>query len=116
MSRNYLSKNDELRRGDYLISNNRQWKAMFQDDGNFVIFGWKPMWASDTAGTDAHRLCMQADCNLVMYNKADKPKWHTNSAKPESNMCRLHLTDDGKLVLDREGDQIWTSANSQGMK
>lgn len=30
MSRNYLSKNDELRRGDYLLSNNREWKAIFQ--------------------------------------------------------------------------------------
>ncbi|TKS87576.1 hypothetical protein D9C73_021700 [Collichthys lucidus] len=30
MSRNYVSKNDELRRGDYLISNNGQWKAVFE--------------------------------------------------------------------------------------
>ncbi|XP_053198704.1 B-type lectin plumieribetin-like [Scomber japonicus] len=116
MSRNYLSKNDELRRGDYLMSNNRQWKAVFEDDGNFVIYGWKPVWSTDTAGSDATRLCMQADCNLVMYNKADQPKWHTNSAKSACNMCRLHLTDDGKLVLDRECDQIWTSVNSKGMK
>ncbi|XP_042254571.1 lectin-like [Thunnus maccoyii] len=116
MSRNYLSKNDELRRGDYLVSNNREWKAIFQDDGNFVIYGWKPTWASDTSGSDVVRLCMQADCNLVMYNKCDNPRWHTNSAKPESNMCRLHLTDDGNLVVDRECDEIWTSANSKGMK
>ncbi|XP_053180640.1 B-type lectin plumieribetin-like [Scomber japonicus] len=116
MSRNYLSKNDELRRGDYMMSNNGQWKAIFQDDGNFVIYGWKPVLASDTAGLDAIRLCMQADCNLVMYDEANQARWHTNSAKPECNMCRLYLTDDGKLVLDKKSDQIWTSANSKGMK
>ncbi|XP_041824299.1 lectin-like [Melanotaenia boesemani] len=110
MSKNYLSKNDELHKGDYLISNNREWKAVFQDDGNFVVYGWKPVWASNTAGTDAMRLCMQADCNLVMYNKADEAKWHTNSAKSQCKMCRLQLTNNGKLVVYREGDDIWTSA------
>ncbi|KAM9333254.1 B-type lectin plumieribetin-like [Pholidichthys leucotaenia] len=110
MSRNYLSKNDELRRGDYLMSNNGQYKAVFQDDGNFVLYTWKPVWASDTAGSDAIRLCMQADCNLVMYTKDDEPKWHTNSASNAGcNMCRLHLTDDGKLVVSRECDDIWFS-------
>ncbi|KAM6908546.1 B-type lectin plumieribetin-like isoform 1-T2 [Lycodopsis pacificus] len=116
MSKNYLSKNDELRKGDTLMSNNRQWKAVFQDDGNFVIYGWKPEWASDTCGSDAIRLCMQADCNLVMYNKSDEPRWQTNSSKPEANMCRLYLTDEGKLTLHRESEQIWTSNQSRGMK
>ncbi|KAM4606098.1 B-type lectin plumieribetin-like [Polymixia lowei] len=116
MSRNYLSKNDELRKGDFLISNNREWKAVFQDDGNFVVYGWKPMWSTDTAGSDVHRLCMQADCNLVMYNKGDNPKWHTNSSKEECNMCRLHLTNEGTLLVQRESVDIWSSANSKGMK
>ncbi|KAK9527585.1 hypothetical protein VZT92_014134 [Zoarces viviparus] len=116
MSKNYLSKNDELRKGDYLMSNNGQWKAVFQDDGNFVIYGWKPVWASDTDGSDAIRLVMQADCNLVMYNKCEEPRWHTNSSKPEANMCRLYLTDEGKLVLNRECEEIWNSAQNRGMK
>lgn len=30
MSRNYMSKNDELRKGDYLLSNNEKYKAIFQ--------------------------------------------------------------------------------------
>ncbi|XP_069015483.1 B-type lectin plumieribetin-like [Embiotoca jacksoni] len=116
MSRNFMSKNDELRRGDSLVSNNGEWKAVFQDDGNFVVYGWEPVWNSFTAGSDVFRLCMQADCNLVMYNKDNEPKWHTNSAKSGCNMCRLHLTDQGKLVLFRECETIWTSANSSGMK
>ncbi|XP_073344693.1 B-type lectin plumieribetin-like [Pagrus major] len=116
MSRNYLSKNDELRKGDYLISNNREYKAVFQDDGNFVIYGWHPLWASDTYGSDAVRLCMQADCNLVMYNNDDVARWHTNSAKPCCDTCHLHLTNDGKLVLHTGSQEGWNSANSKGMK
>ncbi|XP_070849586.1 B-type lectin plumieribetin-like [Chaetodon trifascialis] len=116
MSRNFLSKNDELRKGDFLLSNNGQWKAVFQEDGNFVLYGWKPVWDSDTAGTDVARLCMQADCNLVMYNECDQPRWHTNSFSSSCNMCRLYLTDDGKLLVDREGHEIWNSTNSRGMK
>ncbi|XP_006795052.1 mannose-specific lectin-like [Neolamprologus brichardi] len=109
MSRNFLSKNDELRRGDYLVSNNKQFKAIFQDDGNFVIYGWKPLWASDTYGSDAVRLIMQADCNLVLYNKSNTPRWSTNSCGPLAKLCRLQLTDDGKLVVNRECEEIWSS-------
>ena len=87
-----------------------------QDDGNFVVYGWQPLWASDTAGSDATRLCMQADCNLVMYNNDDLARWHTNSYRSSCNICRLHLTNDGKLVLHRENEEIWTSADSKGMK
>ncbi|XP_020489333.2 B-type lectin plumieribetin [Labrus bergylta] len=117
MSRNFLSKNDELRKGDYLISNNGEYKAIFQDDGNFVVYGWKPVWSSDTAGSDALRVCMQADSNLVMYNKCDEPKWHTNtSSSDKCNMCRLHLTNDGKLLVNKECEEVWSSAKSKGMK
>ncbi|XP_041738030.1 mannose-specific lectin [Coregonus clupeaformis] len=116
MSRNYLSKNDELRKGDFLLSNNREWKAVFQDDGNFVIYGWKPMWSSDTAGPNPHRLCMQEDCNLVMYTQEDSPMWHTNTFQTSCKMCRIHLKDDGILVLEKDGVDIWSSNESSGMK
>ncbi|TKS87600.1 Comitin 24 kDa actin-binding protein CABP1-related protein p24 [Collichthys lucidus] len=116
MSKNFLSRHDELHRGDYLMSNNGQWKAVFQDDANFVIYGWKPVWASDTPGSDAVRLCMQDDCNLVMYNQCDQPGWSTGTNGPNCNMCHLRLTDDGNLVLYREGKKIWSSADSNGIK
>ncbi|XP_030612561.1 mannose-specific lectin-like [Archocentrus centrarchus] len=116
MSTNCLSKNNHLLKGDFLVSNNKQYKAIFQDDGNFVIYAWRPVWASDTCGSDAFRLIMQEDCNLVMYNKCGTPRWHTNSVRPSCNVCRLHLTDDGKLVVYRESEEIWNSAVSKGMK
>ncbi|KAM9712425.1 B-type lectin plumieribetin-like [Menidia menidia] len=109
MSRNFLSKNEELRKGDYLMSNNKEWKAVFQTDGNFVVYGWKPVWSSNTSGSDALRLCMQADSNLVMYNASNEAKWHTNSVTPGCNMCRLRLTDEGKLVVSGECKDVWKS-------
>jgi len=59
---------------------------------------------------------MQADCNLVMYNQQSEAKWSTNSAKGGRHMCRLYVTDDGKLLVDKEGDEIWNSDKSEGKK
>lgn len=143
MSRNFVSMNEELQRGDYLLSNNGEWKAVFQvtstinciyyklllviqwytntslvclqEDSNFVIYGWKPVWASDTYGSDAVRLCMQHDGNLVMYNKGDQPRWHTNTVH-KCNKCRLTLTNNGKLMLCKDTCNVWNSDQNNGMK
>ncbi|KAM6971089.1 B-type lectin plumieribetin-like [Tautogolabrus adspersus] len=116
MSRNFLSKTIELLKGDFLISNNGEYKAVFQDDSNFVVYGWKPVWSTDTAGSDAFRLCMQGDCNLVMYSKCEIPKWHTDTHFATVNACCLRLTDDGKLLVYKDCEEVWSSANSKGMK
>lgn len=42
MSRNYLSMNEELQMGDFLLSNNREYKAIFQVEFIFSSFAiWK---------------------------------------------------------------------------
>ncbi|KAI4878113.1 hypothetical protein NFI96_014150, partial [Prochilodus magdalenae] len=79
MSRNTLFTNQELRKGDYLISNDGNHKAIFQEDGNFVVYTWKPVWASDTYGKPGTRLIMQGDGNLVIYTSDGKPLWASNS-------------------------------------
>uniref|UniRef100_A0A3B3CYI3 Uncharacterized protein n=1 Tax=Oryzias melastigma TaxID=30732 RepID=A0A3B3CYI3_ORYME len=45
---NHLSVNAELRRGTHMMSNNQQWREVFQEDRNFVTYGWKPGWTSST--------------------------------------------------------------------
>ncbi|MCJ8732989.1 hypothetical protein PDJAM_G00217770 [Pangasius djambal] len=112
MSRNFLSMNEELRKGDFLLSNNREYKAVFQDDGNFVVYGWRPLWASDTYGiTSAQRLIMQKDCNLVMYTP-DKPVWATNTNRGDVKTCRLTLSNDGILTVANDGAVVWNSTKS----
>ncbi|KAF4071836.1 hypothetical protein AMELA_G00267470 [Ameiurus melas] len=109
MSRNFLSMNEELQKGDFLISNNRKYRAIFQEDGNFVVYGYGPVWASNTCGiTDAHRLIMQEDCNLVMYTPS-KPVWSTNTNCSGVRRCRLTLHDDGFLVVENNGEVVWKS-------
>ncbi|XP_034003715.1 lectin-like [Trematomus bernacchii] len=110
MSRNFLSGNDELRKGDSLVSNNGRFKAVFQEDGNFVVYGWTPVWASDTYGSDAFRLIMQNDCNLVIYNNGGKALWDTRSNGAKTDVCRLQLTDDGKLVVSKAAEVVWTAS------
>uniref|UniRef100_A0A3B5K1C1 Bulb-type lectin domain-containing protein n=2 Tax=Takifugu rubripes TaxID=31033 RepID=A0A3B5K1C1_TAKRU len=116
MSVTVLENGSELKRGDSVLSKNSQWIALFQQDGNFVVYRTEPVWASDTFGMDPTRLCMQEDCNLVMYNDEDKPRWHTNTSKGGRNTCVLSLTDEGKLVLKKDCQQLWNSDRDHGMK
>ncbi|XP_066510502.1 B-type lectin plumieribetin-like isoform X2 [Hoplias malabaricus] len=95
MSRNSLSTNQELHRGDYLISNDGNFKAIFQDDGNFVVYTWKPVWASNTDGKPGTRLVMQADGNLVIYDVSGHPFWASNSYQNSNGQdFRLTLSND----------------------
>ncbi|TWW70801.1 hypothetical protein D4764_17G0002840 [Takifugu flavidus] len=116
MSVTVLKNGSELKRGDSVLSKNSQWIALFQHDGNFVVYRTEPVWASDTSGMDPTRLCMQGDCNLVMYNDEDKARWHTNTSKGSCNTCVLSLTNEGKLVLEKDGQEIWNSDRDHGMK
>ncbi|XP_062860629.1 B-type lectin plumieribetin-like [Trichomycterus rosablanca] len=112
MSKNYLSMNTELRKGDLLVSNNGEYKAILQEDGNFVVYGWKPLWHTNTArNTEGLRLIMQGDCNLVLYANR-KPVWQTNTVNKSPLMCRLTLTNDGFLVVDNDMVELWKSTKN----
>ncbi|XP_046720236.1 lectin-like [Silurus meridionalis] len=113
MSRNFLSMNEELLNGDFLMSNNREYKAIFQDDGNFVVYTWRPVWASNTCDTGAQsRLVMQTDCNLVMYDQESEVVWATNTNRNDAKVCRLTLTNDGFLQVDNNAAVVWMSTKS----
>ncbi|XP_074550155.1 B-type lectin plumieribetin-like [Halichoeres trimaculatus] len=115
--KNVLNTNQDLQKGESLQSSNELWKAVFQHDGNFVIYGWKAVWASDTDGTDGSRVVMQGDGNLVIYNNSNVPRWNTGTFTAGAQMdCRLELTNEGNLVLFKENVKSWSSADSRGKK
>ncbi|KAK0151641.1 Lectin [Merluccius polli] len=117
MNKNSISTNEELLHGEYLMSVNGKYKAIFQVDCNLVIYGKEAIWQSDTAQSTGARLILQEDGNLVMYTKRNVLVWFTNCERKElSPRMRLTLTNHGHLELKRDGDLIWTSENSKGCK
>uniref|UniRef100_A0A665TBR0 Bulb-type lectin domain-containing protein n=1 Tax=Echeneis naucrates TaxID=173247 RepID=A0A665TBR0_ECHNA len=91
MNKNSISTDEELRPGESLTSLDGNYKAVFQTDGNFVIYKWTPTWASNTYGQNPFRILLQQDNNLV-NTKEDKPLWAS-----------------GELVLDNNGVRIWSA-------
>ncbi|XP_008316315.1 mannose-specific lectin-like [Cynoglossus semilaevis] len=109
MNRNSLSTDQELRAGDYLMSNNGIYKAVLQTDGNFVVYGWAPLWASNTWNKDSYRLLLQQDNNLVIYDKENQPLWASNThSSRDSQRMLLTMQEDGRLVLYNDGKEIWS--------
>ncbi|XP_066510859.1 B-type lectin plumieribetin-like [Hoplias malabaricus] len=110
MSKNSLSTSQELHKGECLISNNGNFKAIFQDDSNFVVYTWKPIWASNTDGKPGNRLVMQGDGNLVIYDNSGHPLWASNSCNNSTGQdLRLTLNNDGKLVINKAATVLWSS-------
>ncbi|KAM7407833.1 hypothetical protein PAMA_003546 [Pampus argenteus] len=110
MSKNSISTDQELRKGESIVSVSGKHTAIFQEDGNFVIYtGGHPIWSSRTDGSRASRLILQQDNNLVMYSD-EGPIWATNTGGNQaSSRMRLTLTNEGQLVLERDGVAIWKS-------
>ncbi|XP_029911742.1 mannose-specific lectin-like [Myripristis murdjan] len=106
MSKNSISTNEELHQGDYLLSNNGNYKAIFKDDGNFIIYKW----ATNTNGPGGNQVVMQGDGNLVIYTSSDKAVWDSHTHGNQDPRMRLALTDEGQLVVTRNGQIIWTSS------
>uniref|UniRef100_A0A3P8ZZX7 Bulb-type lectin domain-containing protein n=1 Tax=Esox lucius TaxID=8010 RepID=A0A3P8ZZX7_ESOLU len=110
MCTNYMSVGRILFKGDYLLSNNRKSKAIFQDDGNFVVYtNERAVWASNTANTDALQVIMQGDGNLVIYTN-QSPIWSSKTSGGNKDVLPfLRLNDEGVLVLTLGGGVIWKS-------
>ena len=95
-----------------------RWRApngytlLFTNEGNLELrspVGSK-LWESRTAGRDAGKLAMQADGNLVIYDRSmAKPLWSTNTNGHEGAF--LAVQEDGNVVIytpDRR--PIWATA------
>lgn len=53
--------------------------AVFQEDGNLVVYaGKQPIWATQTQWRGSY-LVLQTDGNLVIYDAGHKPIWASNT-------------------------------------
>ncbi len=111
-------------RDSALCSPSRRYLAVFQVDGNFVLYDTSTtpgtaIWATWTfagfLGGKATRLAFQTDGNLVLYDAAGTALRHTHTSGIPTP-ARLVLGDDGNLVLrDQTGTVRWQSWGTQSV-
>lgn len=115
-TKNTFLQKETLKANQSIWSNNKKYQAIFQKDGNFVIYkhanGKKPIWASNTDKKGGTYLTLQTDGNVVIYVKRAKPVWATNTNGKGG--WRLVMQDDGNLVLYAKiNTPVWAS-NTNG--
>jgi len=108
-SQNMLLPGKYLTSGKYLVSENKEYFAIMQSDGNFVVYkGSGPTdnkgatWNSDTEGNNESFVIMQDDGNLVVYKGSgptDNKGVTWNSDTEGNNESFVIMQDDGNLVV-----------------
>ncbi len=119
-----------LYHGDSVTSSDGRFRLAFEEDGNLVLrllANGKELWSSGTAGSQANRVVMQGDGNLVIYsdgnlaiNGNSTPATITVWASDSDSEVRrqadrqawstLTLQNDGNLVLrSNNGTVVWAS-------
>lgn len=114
---NALATNKGLTPNQMLRSSNKQYKAIMQGDGNFVVYRepWTAIWATGTNGRGAVTgVWMQGDGNLCV-NGPQAALWCNYSNGPSGSYFLL-LRDNGDLEVYRgtpaaaaSAQLIWTS-------
>ena len=116
-----LNNNQTVNEGFYFSSLNRGYNAIMQQDGNFVIYLsnlFEPrnaLFATGTngKGTGPYRLIMQADNNLVLYDKNNKPTWASNTnGKGKLGTAYCIMQNDGNLVIYDENKKVLWASNT----
>ena len=114
------SANTCLRSSQCLTSPNRNYRAIMQCDGNFVVYNRKdgkdtPIWDTKSAGNGGAFLALQQDGNLVLYNSSNKPLWSSGTNLRPFADYKLSLNNSGVLTLTRKYDNKvrWTSTGGR---
>lgn len=93
--------------GQQLASLDGHYHAVFQGDGNFVVYGpgSRVVWASMAFARNA-RVVLQGDGNVVAYSGAGAPIWASGTRGAGGTV--LVMQGDGNLVLYRaNGTPVW---------
>ncbi len=110
---------DELTASQTKVSNSGQYRLIYQDDGNLVLYddALEPpgvMFSTHTQDHSPGKVVLQTDGNLVIYDPDGEPLWESDTAgaKPLS----LVVQDDGNLVLYAVTPvfDAWTYERNQG--
>ena len=119
---NTLAMGASLLPGQFITSNNGQYKFTYQTDANIVLYrvsGGAALWAMQTVngawGYAPGRLIMQTDGNLVAYDSGGGAKWASNTWNKGVAPYRLVMQNDGNVVVyDGNNTATWATNTVQG--
>lgn len=108
-----------LNTGSQLLSPNRLYRLVLQDDGNCVLYrisgGPQPLWSTGSRGAGC-RLSLSSEGLLQLSDSTGKALWQTGSPHG-AGAYYLQIQDDGNLVLYRRQGPVvipdWASQTSQ---
>lgn len=105
---NHLQAGDRLRPGQYLFSENGEYRFFLKTGGDMVLKDLgqdKILWRSRTGNTRPAYLILKPHGNLVLVSKTGKRIWESKTSG--SFAKELLLRDDGALVLHKNGKVVW---------
>lgn len=111
--RTALYSNNSLALGSQLTSSTLKHKLLLQSDGNLVLYnGTTPLWTSNTVGAKSPQLILQNDGNLVLYSEGGRAVWNSGTFGNQRTLVRLQ--DDGNLVIYNENNTPRWSTGTNG--
>lgn len=125
-SKNTLTNtNQTLLQNEYLVSSNKEYFAIMQGDGNFVIYkGSGPnnnkgvVWDTSTVGEESYAI-MQSDGNFVIYKGSgpDNNKGDVWATMTQTKGVKIVLEDSGVLsVYNSNNTIVWSSQQAPASK
>ena len=117
-----LDGNKCMMSGQSLVSPNKLYRAVMQDDGNFVVYERsKPIWSSHHGQTTTnstipisptnkpYRLCIDKTGNMSVRDKHNKQVWMSDSGGKDTGPYVLTMQNDGHLLLHGKHVVVWGS-------
>lgn len=113
-----LKSESKLYQGQCLISKSKNYYAVLQSDGNFIVYvscHFHPkniLWSSNTTGSglNPYYLYCEKSGNLTLFDSKGKSLWATHTTNNGSPPYELVMQDDGNLVfLDSTMKVLWST-------
>jgi hypothetical protein len=99
-SQTILNSNETIEKTRYKLSIDGHSALVLEGNGNLVLYrNFLPVWSTNTSGSNADKLLLQPDGNLVLYNGLNQPVWSSNTFS--GGETRLALQADGNMVIYR---------------
>lgn len=103
---NTLKPGQKLNQNEYLLSENRRFAAVMQEDNNFVVYNSdRPLWASGTYKPGGGGYIEMDSSGIVSFKGADRI-WNTK----REGAAELIMQNDGNLVAyKKDHTPVWAS-------